>query len=88
MLADTYGLPVAPHISRGTAIYMAASLQWAAAAPNLMICEWPMDQTAAGDGILKAPFTVADGSAAVPDLPGLGIEVDEDALRRWQSAPV
>lgn len=83
MLADTYGLPFAPHISRGTAIYMAASLQWAAAAPNLMTCEWPLDQSAAGDGIMKQPFKVTDGFADVPALPGLGIEVDEAALRRW-----
>ncbi|MBV6436910.1 MAG: D-galactarolactone cycloisomerase [Anaerolineae bacterium] len=87
MLADTYGLPVALHISRGTAIYQAASVQWAAAAPNLMICEWPMDQTAASEGILQTPFTVEGGFVAVPSLPGLGITVDEAALRRWQAAP-
>ena len=83
MLADTYGLPFAPHISRGTAIYMAASLQWAAAAPNLMTCEWPLDQSAAGDGIMNQPFIIAEGYADVPALPGLGIDINEDALRRW-----
>lgn len=88
MLADTYGLPFAPHISRGTAIYMAASLQWAAAAPNLMTCEWPLDQSAAGDGVLTQPFKVSGGFADVPDLPGLGIDIDEKALRQWSAAHV
>ncbi len=84
MLADVYGVPYAPHLSTGTAIYMAASLQWASASANLMICEWPLDQEAAGNGILHAPFQFEDGFVAVPDGPGLGIELNEAALRRWQ----
>ena len=39
MLADTYGIPFAPHVSTGTAVYMAASLQWATAGANLITCE-------------------------------------------------
>lgn len=85
MIADTYGIPYAPHLSTGTAIYMAASLQWAAASPNLMICEWPLDQDNAGNGVLDAPFQFEDGFIAVPDGPGLGIELNEAALRRWQA---
>jgi D-arabinonate dehydratase/D-galactarolactone cycloisomerase len=84
-LADTYGIPFAPHVSTGTAIYMAASLQWAASGANLMTCEWPLDQSAAGDGILKEPFQFVDGFVTVSDTSGLGIEIDEDALMRWAS---
>jgi D-arabinonate dehydratase/D-galactarolactone cycloisomerase len=87
MLTDTYGLPFAPHVSRGTAIYMAASVQWAAASLNLMTCEWPMDQTAAGNGILTKPFILNDGMVQVGDAPGLGIELDEAALRQWAVQP-
>jgi L-alanine-DL-glutamate epimerase-like enolase superfamily enzyme len=82
-LADSYGIPFAPHVSVGTAIYLAASLQWAAAGPNLMMCEWPMDQSALGDGILAEPFQFERGFVRLADLPGLGIEIDEKALRRW-----
>jgi D-galactarolactone cycloisomerase len=84
-LADTYGVPFVPHVSTGTAIYMAASLQWAAAGPNLMMCEWPLDQEAAGNGILRQPFRFEDGCIAVPNAPGLGIDLDEAALRRWEA---
>lgn len=83
MLADTYGLPFAPHISRGTGIYMAASLQWAAASPNLMTCEFPLDQDIAINGILNAPFTLDKSYIQVSDQAGLGIEVNEDALLKW-----
>jgi D-arabinonate dehydratase/D-galactarolactone cycloisomerase len=85
MLADTYGVPFAPHVSRGTAIYMAASLQWAASGTNLMTCEWPVDQKKAGDGILKEPFQFAAGYVSLNDEPGLGIHIDENALMQWAS---
>jgi D-galactarolactone cycloisomerase len=83
-LADTYGVPFAPHVSIGTAIYMAASLQWAAAGPNLMMCEWPLEQSALGNGILAEPFLWDQGFIRLADHPGLGIVVDENALRKFQ----
>ena len=33
-----------------------------------------------GAGLLKDPWTVEDGYIALPTKPGLGIEIDEDAL--------
>jgi len=60
-------------------------LQWAAASANLIICEWPFDQENAGTGILDTPFRFEDGFVAVPDGPGLGIDLNEAALRRWQA---
>lgn len=82
-LADTYGVPFAPHVSTGTAIYMAASLQWAAAGANLMTCEWPLDQSSAGDGVLEEPFRFSDGYIYLSDEPGLGIRINESALLKW-----
>jgi L-alanine-DL-glutamate epimerase-like enolase superfamily enzyme len=32
--------------------------------------------------LLATPLTVADGRVAIPAGPGLGIEVDEDVVRR------
>ena len=84
MLADTYGVPFAPHVSTGTAITIAASLQWAASGPNLMMCEWPLHQEHALNGVLRQPFQFADGFVKVPDGPGLGIDLDEAALRQWE----
>ena len=33
-----------------------------------------------GEGYLKEPFRLVDGSIEVPTAPGLGIELDEEAL--------
>lgn len=83
-LADVFGVPVAPHLSTGTAIQAAATLQWAAFIPNLMMCEWPLGQVQAFDGIVSAPFVFQDGYVRVPAGPGLGVDIDEAALRRWE----
>lgn len=83
-LADVFGVPVAPHLSTGTAIQAAATLQWAAFIPNLMICEWPLGQAQAFDGVVSVPFVFQDGYVQVLAGPGLGIVIDEAALRRWE----
>jgi mandelate racemase len=36
------------------------------------------------DPILKQPFAVRDGHLEIPDLPGVGIEWDEDAIERYR----
>ena len=82
-LADTYGIPFTPHVSIGTAIYMAASLQWAAAGSRLMMCEWPLDQHIVGDGILDEPFQFDQGFVQLGRHPGLGIKINEGALLKW-----
>jgi hypothetical protein len=39
---------------------------------------------AARDGLLVEPIRIAaDGTVAVPDAPGLGIEIDEEKLARY-----
>jgi len=73
----------------------AANLHLAACAPEITLPGTiPVTSTAeiertkvAGrkymDDIIKLPFEYADGHLAVPNGPGLGIEVDEDKLRRY-----
>ncbi len=83
-LADVYGVPFAPHVSTGTAITLAATLQWAASGANLLTCEFPLDQNTALNGVVKQPFDLREGYMYLNDQPGLGIELDETALRRWK----
>ena len=35
-------------------------------------------------GLLREPFQLVDGGYAVPDSPGLGIEIDERAIERFR----
>jgi galactonate dehydratase len=51
-------------------------LQLAASIPNFL-CQ---EQVTLGDGFLKKPFVVRDGHIDLPTDPGLGIELDDDAM--------
>ena len=57
-------------------ISLAACLQVDACTPNFL-CQ---EQVCLGEGYLKQPFVLKDGFVDVLTAPGLGIEVDEDAL--------
>ena len=74
-MAEAYYAAIAPHNPLGP-ISLAAGLQLAASIPNFL-CQ---EQVHLGEGYLKKPFEVHDGFIATPTAPGLGIEIDEDAL--------
>lgn len=75
-LAETYYAGIAPHCPLGP-ISLAAGLQLDASIPNF-VCQ---EQVSLGDGYLKQPFVIRDGHVDLPTGPGLGIEVDEEALK-------
>ena len=84
-MAESYYAAIAPHNPLGP-ISLAAGLQIAAAIPNFL-CQ---EQVSLGDGYLKRPFKVKEGYIDVPTGPGLGIEIDEEALQsmighEWQN---
>ncbi len=74
-MAESYYAAIAPHNPLGP-IALAAGLQLAASIPNFL-CQ---EQVNLGDGYLKAPFRVREGFVDRPLGPGLGVELDEDAL--------
>lgn len=84
-LADAFNLAYAPHISIGSMIQFAASAQLACAMPNLLISEhWiGIDDNPLGNAILKEPMKVENSYITVPGGPGLGVEVNEEALFKW-----
>ena len=74
-MAEVYYAAIAPHCPLGP-IALAASLQVDACTPNFL-CQ---EQVSMGEGYLKEPFVLSEGHIEVPTGPGLGIEVDEEAL--------
>jgi galactonate dehydratase len=81
-MAETYDATIAPHNPLGP-ISLAACLHVDACTPNFLVQEhvglanrWDL-----GSGYLVKPFTVREGYVDLPDGPGLGIEIIEDALR-------
>lgn len=81
-VADVYGAACAPHVSIGSAIHFVATLQLGVALPNLLIAEHWIGENPIGDAILAAPMpTPLDGYIVVPPGSGLGITVDEAAVK-------
>lgn len=59
-----------------------------AATPEITLgCEFYQAKYFLRDDILASPFPVVDGHVVLPDAPGLGVDVDEDALARFAVAP-
>jgi len=62
---------------------IAAGLQLLAATPNISLgAEFYTSTYVMGVEILSTPIRIADGMTFVPTGPGLGVAVDEDAVRR------
>lgn len=74
-MAECYYAAFAPHNPLGP-INLAASLQVSANVPNFLAQEY----ADLGDVFLRKPFVIRDGYIDVPEGPGLGIEINEDAL--------
>lgn len=74
-MAEAYYASIAPHNPLGP-ISLAAGVQLAASIPNFLIQE----QVSLGDGYIKKPFTVREGYLDLPTGPGLGVELDENAM--------
>lgn len=82
LVAEAHHIPSAPHHSTGLGIAMAAGLHVAAAAPELVAFEFQPTTFEVANQILTAPLVADRGVMPLPSGPGLGISVDEDAVRR------
>ncbi len=77
---DTFGLGLSMHSNSHLGISLAAMTHLGAATPNLTYaCDthWPWKTE---DVVAPGALEFVDGAVAVPDGPGLGVELDEDAL--------
>jgi D-arabinonate dehydratase/D-galactarolactone cycloisomerase len=82
-LADAFHKSATPHVSIGSGIQFAASVHLAASLPNQNLMEFWYGGNPLGDAVLKAPFKIENGYFWVPEGPGLGIDIDEEALRAY-----
>lgn len=90
-LAETFGAQLAPHCPLGP-IALAASLQVAFCTPNFLIQEQSRGIHYNKDADLLSylldtePFRFVDGHAVRTALPGLGVSIDERAVREADRA--
>ena len=93
MTANTNGIQVNPHVW-GSPVMIAASLHVASTIPPCPpsgtpepfvqepVMEFDRTPSEIREGLMETPFDQVDGYLAVPEGPGLGVEIDEDAVRR------
>jgi D-galactarolactone cycloisomerase len=92
-MANAYGLRVNPHVW-GTGVALASALQVIAALPHNPPGLHPVEPLLEFDrsehplrmAVLRQPIEQRDGWVAIPDGPGLGIEIDRAALAQFRVA--
>jgi D-galactarolactone cycloisomerase len=92
VLAQAKGVEVNPHVW-GSAVAQAASLQFIAALPTAHhslfarppILEYDQSEHPFRRELTTTPIEMRDGWVAIPDGPGLGIEIRRDTLTRFRA---
>jgi len=88
-MASAANLPVIPHVW-GTNVGLAASLQFFAALPHFPERRFPAEpffeydrsNNPLRDDVTEEKFKLEDGYLAIPDRPGLGINLDMDFIEK------
>jgi D-galactarolactone cycloisomerase len=92
-LASAFGVECVPH-AWGSAIGLAATIQWLAALPDMPpafrpippMLEFEQTPNPLRDDLAKEPIRQVNGIVRAPDGTGLGIEIDREVLARWKVA--
>lgn len=82
-LAEAYTVPLAPHCTQSY-LGMTASFHVAASVPQLLIHESYDDDLFAQ--FIHPNWTKEDGYVSIPDGPGLGVEINEEAMARLKTS--
>ena len=90
-LAVAHDVRVIPHMF-GSVVRLAATLQWLATIPEPaaprsfpLYLELDVMENHLRTDLARTNFELEDGIMIIPDCPGLGVEIDEEALRRYGS---
>ncbi len=83
ILADVHSVLWSPHVSMGSTPYMSASIHMAVATPNCVIMEGGnKHEGPMGNVLLQQPLDYFPGYAQPSERPGLGVEFNEEQLKR------
>jgi len=81
-MAVPQAVAIAPHNYNSTLVGLAATVAVSAVIPNFWIAECFVNLKPACDAIAVAPLTVRDGFVELPTVPGHGIDLDVEGLRK------
>ncbi|RUZ71848.1 mandelate racemase [Mesorhizobium sp. M7A.F.Ca.US.006.01.1.1] len=82
-ICDTFGLGIAVHSSGELGIQLATMLHLGAVLPNLVFTADAHYHHLADDIIIGGKMRYENGAIAVPEAPGLGVELDRDKLATY-----
>lgn len=85
--AEAEMIAVSPHNYNSTTVSLSATVHASACMPNFIITEYFIPFEEFGKKLCKNPLIPVDGFITLPDGPGLGIEVDEEAIRSMPGRP-
>ena len=71
------------HNFNSTTLGLAATIHASATMPNFLITEYFVNLEEFGKDICENPFQVENGYIKLPENPGLGINIDENALKKY-----
>ena len=79
-LADMYYIPIAPH-NIGSPVQTVANCHVMAAVPNFLVLEFHHLDNRFWEGIINEGPLIEEGHIDVPNLPGLGVTLNEELLK-------
>jgi galactonate dehydratase len=79
--AESEMVAVSPHNYNSTTLSLSATVQAAACMPNFTITEYFLPYEEFGSVISRNPLVPIDGYITLPDGPGLGLDIIEEAVR-------
>lgn len=82
-MAAPHAMAIAPHNNNSTLAGLAATVHVSATIPNFLIAECFINRLSACEEIATATIKVENGWAELPSVPGLGIDIDADRLRKF-----
>jgi galactonate dehydratase len=80
-MAEPQAVALAPHNYNSTLVGLAATVHLSAVIPNFRIAEYFVNFASACREVARQSLTVAEGWVELPQSPGLGIDLDVEALR-------
>ena len=89
-MAEAYHVAIAPHGYNSTAVGLAAMVHGVAAMPNFLIGEYFVNFEEMSNLYNRTPIVAVDSYVALPTAPGLGVDMDEEALaaHSYQQRPM
>jgi galactonate dehydratase len=79
-LAEAHGIAVTPHMGGALDLFQAATLHVAAACGGALLCEYQAGLAGRLGSAIDSGWRYRDGAFRLPERPGLGVEVDLEAL--------